>query len=415
MAETEMRGGGASLLGAAAGSASRSEEALPATPMIAQYLEIKAANADCLLFYRMGDFYELFFGDAEIAACALGIALTKRGKHLGIDIPMCGVPVHSADDYLQRLIAQGHRVAVCEQIEDPAEAKKRGPKAVVRRDVVRLVTPGTLTEETLLDARAHNFLTALFRAPERDGSEPTYALASLDISTGELVASSVRSSDLVGEIARLKPGEVLAGDDIAGDAELRRLIHEAGAALTPCPRAHFDSLRGERALKQRLGVAALDALGEFTRPELASFAGLLTYVEITQVGKAPLLRPPRKESAGSLLIIDAATRSNLELMRSNQGAHGGSLLAAIDRTVTAAGARELASRLASPLTDVVAQRAPRYSRLSCRRAAATSDATRGAQGHARSRPCSRQACLGARWPARSRRRARRDSLSKCPC
>ena len=133
--------------------------------MIAQYLEIKAANADCLLFYRMGDFYELFFEDAEIASRALGIALTKRGKHQGEDIPMCGVPVHAADDYLQRLIAQGHRVAVCEQIEDPAEARKRGPKAVVRRDVVRLVTPGTLTEESLLDARAHNFLTALFRAP----------------------------------------------------------------------------------------------------------------------------------------------------------------------------------------------------------------------------------------------------------
>jgi DNA mismatch repair protein MutS len=354
MAETEMRAGGASLLGAAAGSASRSEEAPLATPMIAQYLEIKAANADCLLFYRMGDFYELFFRDAEVAARSLGIALTKRGKHLGADIPMCGVPVHSADDYLQRLIAQGHRVAVCEQIEDPAEAKKRGPKAVVRRDVVRLVTPGTLTEETLLDARAHNFLTALFRVPEKDGSEPSYALASLDISTGELVASSVRSSDLAGEFARLKPGEVLAGDDIAGEAELRRLIQEAAAALTPCPRAHFDSLRGERALKSRLGVAALDAFGEFTRPELAAFAGLLTYVEITQVGKAPLLRPPRKESAGSLLIIDAATRSNLELMRSNQGARGGSLLASIDRTVTAAGARELTSRLGSPLTDVVA-------------------------------------------------------------
>src|SRR6186997_3511177 len=145
------------------------------TPMMEQYQEIKAANPDCLLFYRMGDFYELFFGDAEVASRALGIALTKRGKHLGADIPMCGVPVHSADDYLQRLIAQGHRVAVCEQIEDPAEAKKRGPKAVVRRDVVRLVTPGTLTEESLLDARAHNFLTALFRAPEREGSEPGYA------------------------------------------------------------------------------------------------------------------------------------------------------------------------------------------------------------------------------------------------
>jgi DNA mismatch repair protein MutS len=354
MAETETRAGGASVMGTAPGSASRSEEASLATPMIAQYLEIKAANADCLLFYRMGDFYELFFDDAEVASRALGIALTKRGKHLGADIPMCGVPVVAADDYLQRLIAQGHRVAVCEQIEDPAEAKKRGPKAVVRRDVVRLVTPGTLTEETLLDARAHNFLTALFRAPEKDGSEPLYALASLDISTGELIASSIKQSDLAGELARLKPGEILAGDDIAGNPELRRLVHEAHAALTPCPRAHFDSLRGERALKTRLGVAALDAFGEFTRPELAALAGLLTYVEITQVGKAPLLRPPRKEGAGSLLIIDAATRLNLELMRSNQGSRAGSLLAAIDRTVTAAGARELASRLGSPLTDQAA-------------------------------------------------------------
>ncbi|MGH6793223.1 MAG: DNA mismatch repair protein MutS, partial [Methyloceanibacter sp.] len=326
-------------------------EAGPATPMMAQYLEIKSANADCLLFYRMGDFYELFFDDAEVASRALGIALTKRGKHQGLDIPMCGVPVHTADDYLQRLIAQGHRVAVCEQIEDPAEAKKRGPKAVVRRDVVRLVTPGTLTEETLLDARAHNFLTALFRGAPKDG-EADYALASLDISTGDLIAASSKWSDLSGELARLKPGEVLVGDDLAGEAELRRLIEEAGAALTPTPRAHFDSQRGERALKNRLGVTALDAFGEFTKPELAALAGLLTYVEITQVGKAPLLRPPRKESAGSLLIIDAATRMNLELARSNQGSRAGSLLATIDRTVTSAGARELASRIASPLTDV---------------------------------------------------------------
>ena len=354
MAETETRAGEAGVAGTCAASAARSDAASLATPMIAQYLEIKLANADCLLFYRMGDFYELFFEDAEIASRALGIALTKRGKHLGTDVPMCGVPVHAADDYLQRLIAQGHRVAVCEQIEDPAEARKRGPKAVVRRDVVRLVTPGTLTEETLLDARSHNFLTALFRAAGKEGSEPAYALASLDISTGELIASSVRLSDLAGELARLKPGEVLVGDDSAGVAELRRLIEEAGAALTPCPRAHFDSVRGERGLKNRLGVAALDAFGEFTKPELAALGGLLTYVEITQVGKAPLLRPPRKESAGSLLVIDAATRANLELVRSNQGARAGSLLAAIDRTVTAAGARELAGRLGSPLTDVAA-------------------------------------------------------------
>jgi DNA mismatch repair protein MutS len=330
-------------------------QASSATPMMAQYLEIKAANADCLLFYRMGDFYEMFFDDAEIASRALGIALTKRGKHQGQDIPMCGVPVVSADDYLQRLIAQGHRVAVCEQTEDPAEAKKRGAKSVVRRDVVRLVTPGTLTEETLLDARAHNFLTALFRGPSPDdGDELLYALASLDISTGDLIAASARFSDLAGELARLKPGEVLVGDDLAGNAEIKRLIKESGAALTPAPRAHFDSVRGERALKSRLGVAALDAYGEFTRAELAALGGLLTYVEITQVGKTPLLRPPRKESAGSLLIIDAATRANLELARSNQGSRAGSLLAVIDRTVTPAGARELASRIVSPLTDVAA-------------------------------------------------------------
>ena len=358
MAESETREGGASVARSApektAPSAAPPAAAPAATPMMAQYLEIKSANADSLLFYRMGDFYELFFDDAAVASRALGIALTKRGKHLGEDIPMCGVPVHAADDYLQRLIAQGFRVAVCEQTEDPAEAKKRGPKAVVRRDVVRLVTPGTLTEESLLDARAHNFLTALFRAPHKEGAEQDYALASIDISTGELIAASVRSSDFAGELARIKPGEVLAGDDLAGDADIRRLVAEAGAALTPCPRAHFVSTRGERALKERLGVAALDAFGDFTRAELAALAGLLTYVEITQVGKAPLLRPPRRETTGSLLMIDAATRANLELARSNHGTRAGSLLSAVDRTVTAAGARELASRLASPLTDVAA-------------------------------------------------------------
>ncbi|HEY8277813.1 MAG TPA: DNA mismatch repair protein MutS, partial [Methyloceanibacter sp.] len=331
----------------------RRDEATLATPMIAQYLEIKAANADCLLFYRMGDFYELFFKDAEIASRTLGIALTKRGKYLGQDIPMCGVPVHAADGYLQRLIGRGHRVAVCEQTEDPAEAKKRGAKAVVRRDVVRLVTPGTLTEESLLDARANNFLTALFAAPSGDGDR-NYALASVDISTGDLLVASVPARDLSGELARLRPGEILVGDDLASDPGLCRLIEEAGAALTQLPHGQFDSARGERLLKSRLGVQALDAFADFSRAELASLAGLLSYVELTQVGRAPLLRPPRKESPGSLLIIDAATRANLELTRSNQGARAGSLLAAIDRTVSASGARELAARLASPLTDAVA-------------------------------------------------------------
>jgi DNA mismatch repair protein MutS len=319
--------------------------------MIAQYLEIKSANADCLLFYRMGDFYEMFFDDACVASRALGIALTKRGKHRGEDIPMCGVPVHAADDYLQRLIVQGHRVAVCEQTEDPAEARKRGPKSVVRRDVVRLVTPGTLTEESLLDARSHNFLTALFRGPQDESGESACALASLDISTGELLTATVGDRDLAGELFRLSPREILIGDDQAADPSLRAIIQGAGAALTSVPRAHFDSARGERALKARLGVAALEGFGEFSKPELAALAGLFTYVEITQVGRLPLVRPPRKEAPGSLLLIDAATRANLELIRSNQGARAGSLLASIDRTVTGAGARELASRIGSPLTD----------------------------------------------------------------
>src|SRR4029077_3681886 len=339
---------------AGAGGGPRSEEVAGATPKKGRYLEITSANADCLLFYRMGDFYEMFFDDASVASRALGIALTKRGKHLGEDIPMCGVPVHAADEYLQRLIAQGHRVAVCEQIEDPAAARERGPKAVVRRDVVRLVTPGTLTEESLLDARAHNFLTAILRAALSESGDARFALASLDISTGELLVATVGGGDLVGELARLAPREVLIGDDQAGDPSLRAVIHEAGAALTPIPRAHFDSSRGERALKAKLGVAALDAYGDFTRAELAALAGLFTYVEITQVGRAPLMRPPRKEAPGSLLLSDAATRANLELVRSNQGSRAASLLAAIDRTVTGAGARELASRLGSPLTDATA-------------------------------------------------------------
>src|SRR3974390_3355780 len=156
------------------------------TPMMEQYIEIKAANPDCLLFYRMGDFYELFFDDAEVASRALGIVLTKRGKHLGADIPMCGVPVERADEYLHRLIALGHRVAVCEQLEDPAQARKRGGKSVVRRDVVRLVTPGTLTEDTLLDAKRNNYLLALARARSSSSDDDSrFALAWIDISTGE--------------------------------------------------------------------------------------------------------------------------------------------------------------------------------------------------------------------------------------
>ena len=328
--------------------------ALPAgiTPSMGQFLEIKTANPDSILWYRMGDFYELFFEDAVVASEALGIVLTKRGKHLGQDIPMCGVPVHRADEYLQRLIRKGFRVAVCEQMEDPAEARKRGSKAVVRRDVVRLVTPGTLTEDSLLDAKARNYLTALFPAPAAaDGRRPV-ALASVDISTGELEIGAVDAADLAGELARLAPGEVLLSDGASGDPAMAATARTVGAAVTPVAGAFFDSVGGERLLKERLGVAELGGFGAFSRAELAACGALLKYVDLTQIGARPVLRPPRRSGGGDTLVIDAASRASLELVRTTSGARDGSLIGAIDRTVTGAGARELGSRLASPLTDV---------------------------------------------------------------
>ena len=318
-----------------------------ATPMMAQFMEIKAGHPDCLLFYRMGDFYELFFEDAVKASAALGITLTKRGKHLGEDIPMCGVPVHAADDYLQKLIRQGFRVAVCEQTEDPAEAKKRGSKSVVRRDVVRLVTPGTLTEDSLLDARRNNYLMAVARA----GGGETYAVAWVDISTGQFVTAETGLPTLAADFARLEPGEVIVADNILNDPGMSDILDALGRALTPQPASRFDSSAGEHRLKQHFGVQALDGFGDFSRAEKAACGALLDYVAATQVGNMPALRPPMREARGAAMLIDAATRANLELTKTLQGARAGSLLSVIDRTVTGAGARRLAERLSSPLTD----------------------------------------------------------------
>ncbi len=354
--------GGAAETGEAAAPAGRGQARVPAgvTPSMAQFLEIKAAHPGCLLFYRMGDFYELFFDDAVTAVEALGIVLTKRGKHLGEDIPMCGVPVVRADEYLQKLIAAGFRVAVCEQMEDPAAARKRGSKAVVHRDVVRLVTPGTLTEDSLLDARARNYLTAVFAGPAPAGTAGTgrrgdagqIALASLDISTGELEVGEVARADFAGEIVRLGSGEAIASDAALADADIARGVALARCATTPVPAATFDSLAGERQLKAQLGVADLAAFGGFSRRELAAVGALLKYVELTQIGHRPCLRPPRRSGSSAHMLIDAPTRASLELVRSTSGERKPSLLAAIDRTVTGPGARELAARLASPLRDL---------------------------------------------------------------
>ncbi len=320
------------------------------TPMMEQYVEIRAANPDCLLFYRMGDFYELFFDDAVTASRALGIALTKRGKHLGDDIPMCGVPVHAADDYLQKLIALGFRVAVCEQIEDPAEARRRGSKTVVRRAVTRLVTPGTITEDRLLDSSRNNYLAAIVRSAASDGAD-RHALAWIDISTGEFRMSECPPGGLPAALARIEPREVLLPERVAEDATLRALIGATGAALTPLPAAFFDATTAEARLAGLFGVKTMEAFGNFSRAELSAGAALIAYVEKTQVAKRPPIEPPRHLSDGETMRIDAATRANLELFRSISGGREGTLLAAIDRTVCAAGSRLLAERLASPLSD----------------------------------------------------------------
>lgn len=319
------------------------------TPMMAQYLAIKGAHPGAILFYRMGDFYEMFFEDAAAGAEALDIALTHRGTHEGKPIPMCGVPVHAAEGYLLTLIRKGFRVAIAEQMEDPAEAKKRGSKSVVARDVVRLVTPGTLSEDALLEARRHNYLAAW--AQLRDEG----ALAWVDMSTGALRVAACAPARLAPELARLAPREVL----VAEGAGLDDLAAEVGAALTERPAGAFDSTNGARRVAQALGVGTLDGFGAFSRAECAALGAIVDYLDLTQRGRMPRLSPPVREDAGGAMQMDAATRRNLELTQALSGGREGSLLAAIDRTVTAAGARMLERRLSAPSRDagVIAERA----------------------------------------------------------
>jgi DNA mismatch repair protein MutS len=315
------------------------------TPMMAQYLEIKTSYPDALLFYRMGDFYELFFDDAIAASSALDIALTKRGKHSGEDIPMCGVPHHAAEGYLLTLIRKGFRVAVCEQLESPAEAKKRGYKAVVHRDVVRLVTPGTLTEDSLLDARRHNYLAAY--ALVRDEA----ALSWVDISTGAFHVMALPSVMLGPELARLSPSEVLVSE--ATEDRFRELVEEVGASLTALGRAAFDSQNAEMRLKSLFSVASLESFGGFERAEISAMGALIEYLDITQKGQLPRLQRPNKEVRQRVMQIDAATRRNLEITRSILGGgRAGSLLETVDGTVTAGGGRLLEQRISSPSMDI---------------------------------------------------------------
>ncbi len=318
---------------------------------MAQYLAAKAEHPEALLFFRMGDFYELFFADAEAAAAALGIALTKRGQHEGEPIPMAGVPWHQAENYLAKLIRAGFKVAVCEQLEDPAEARKRGAKSIVQRGVVRVVTPGTLTEEGLLDARAPNRLAAV----AFDGAEAAIAWA--DVSTGAFETRALAAAAIADELSALAPAEVLASDVDA--ARLAEPARAAGAVLTARPAVKADAKAAARRVKAAFEVAALDAFGDFSAPELSAMGLLLDYIELTQAGAAPRLTPPRRNSERAFMAIDAATRAALEIERASntmlgRGGREGSLLGCVDRTLTAAGGRLLAERLSRPLTDIAA-------------------------------------------------------------
>jgi DNA mismatch repair protein MutS len=320
-----------------------------ASPVIAQYLGIKADHDDALLFFRMGDFYELFFEDAVAAARALDITLTKRGQHNGVDIPMAGVPVHAAEAYLARLIRQGFRVAICEQIENPAEAKARGSKAVVKRAVVRVITSGTLTEDSLLDARRANWLAAVGFG--LGGAE--VAIAAADISTGAFELFESHVERLSENLAALDPGELVFLDLDRDKSGLAQALAHLRAAPLGRPGRRAEPAQGERRLKQAFGLASLDGLGTFTSAELAAAGLLLDYLALTQAGANAQLRPPVRRQTLARVAIDPATRASLEIDRSSAGERKGSLVHAVDRTLTAAGARMLADRLNRPLTDRV--------------------------------------------------------------
>jgi len=311
--------------------------------MMAQYMAVKAAHPGCLLFYRMGDFYEMFFEDAEIASKVLDIALTKRGKNQGADISMCGVPVHSHESYLARLIRAGHRVAICDQIETPEQAKARGGyKALVARDVVRIITPGTLSEDTLLDSRAANYIACV------TGPAHAMGIAWLDMSTGAFFTQSTNAAALAGILERIGAREVLAPERLSQETALDGI----GRALTIQPNSLFDVDNGRKRLTAFYNVGTLDSFGAFTDMEVAAAGSLVDYIGRTQKGAMPHLMPPRAQRPDAVVEIDAATRRNLELTRTVTGDRTGSLLDTIDRTQTGAGSRLLAERLSAPSRDV---------------------------------------------------------------
>lgn len=322
------------------------------TPMMEQYFEIKRQNEGYLLFYRMGDFYEMFFDDAIKASAALDIALTKRNREKGQDIPMCGVPVHSHEIYLSRLIKKGFKVAICEQMEDPAQARKeRGSGTLVKREVIRLITPGTLTEDNILEPRSCNYLLSLTQTADGIG------MAWVDVSTGDFAVQTLPDKTpgpLSAGISRLEPKEIIVSDKILQAPEFFELFNEFKRILTPLPAVRFSPENGQKRLEKFFNVQALDAFGHFNKSELGAAGALVDYIELTQKGQTPRLNPLKHFTSGRLMEIDTATRRNLELFHSLCEEKGPTLFSSIDKTVTGSGARLLSRYLSSPLTDVAA-------------------------------------------------------------
>ncbi len=316
------------------------------TPMMVQYLDIKKKTTDSLLFFRMGDFYELFFEDAKIAAPVMDVVLTKRGQHDGIDIPMCGVPIHSSDMYLSRLTRAGFKVAVCEQVELPSEAKKRGPKSVVKREITRIVTAGTITDDSLLEAKKNNFLLSLvFRRSEVGASW-------VDISTGEISVEILPSiSEIKALLARLEPAEILVSELAKEKNVFLNINNDFPTYFTYLPDSKFSLDLSVENIRNYYNVSTFDGFGTFSEIEVIACGVLLNYVTETQSGQIPPLTRPNKITSNNVMSIDYATRRNLEILVSLSGERKGSLIDSVDETLTAAGARTLASDLNAPLTS----------------------------------------------------------------
>ncbi len=315
------------------------------TPMMAQYVAVKKQHPDCVVLFRLGDFYEIFFEDAAPVASALGIQLTRRNKQNDDDIPMCGIPWHQLDNYLPQLINKGFRVALCEQLEDPAEAKKRGGKVLVERGVVRIVTPGTLYEDTLLDAASNNFLAAVAMVQQQ------LAVAWLDMSTGTFQVQAVAMADMPALLARIHPSELLIPEYLRQMPALFEVWQAWKASLTVLPDAPFHPMAAQQRLLHLYKADSLDSFGTFSQCDVAAAGAVVHYLELTQKGNLPKVNRLTQLKAEQFLHLDAATRRNLELFNTQTGERKGSLLATIDHTITSAGGRLLRQWLAAPLLD----------------------------------------------------------------